>query len=336
MSFRILANKLCLTLNHLNQICKILSDSFFRLVLILFIFSLFTVLGQSNDFVDKCSKRAQKHSIFRSKSGEEICGKIHAKHKSVLLSVGDETVTRGAWPWLVAVYLNKNQGPSFRCGGNLISAKTVVTAASCFRTAERIYTAQDVILILGRHNIVNLMETGMKASQVEQLVIHSDYMSKDNSFDADIAIAILQERVEFTEYIRPICLWEGSDSLSNILGQFGTVIGWGKDGHGNIVARTPMRIRSQVVSEADCLRSSDTFRYITSKRTFCAGSRDGRGPCNGDSGDGMAFQINDKWFLRGIVSGILSDPITNSCNLAEYVVYTDAAKFISWIKLHMR
>lgn len=257
------------------------------------------------------------------------------KHNFVLLT-GGETVTRGALPWLVAVYLNKKQGPLFCCSGSLISAKTVVTAASCFRTAERIYTAPDVLLILGRHNILNWMETGMKASQVEKLVIHSDYMSKDNSLDADIAIAILQERVEFTEYIRPICLWEGSDSLSNIVGQFGTVIGWGKDGRGNIVAPTPIGIRSLVVSEAECLRSSDAFRYITSKRTFCAGNRDGRGPCNGDSGNGMAFKIHDKWFLRGIVSSTLTDQITYSCNLSEYVVYTDVAKFISWIKLHMR
>lgn len=252
------------------------------------------------------------------------------------LVVGGETVKRGAWPWLVAVYLNKASGPTFNCGGNLVSAKTVVTAAHCFRTSERIYTASEVVLFLGRYNIQNWNEAGFKAAPVEQIVIHSDYMSKDSSYDADIAVVIMQERVEFTEFIRPICLWELSDNLNTVVGQFGTVIGWGRDNMGHIVTPEPKQIMVPVVSEAECLRSSDTYRYITSQRTFCAGRLDNTGPCNGDSGGGMTFKRNNKWMLRGIVSAALADPIVNSCNLAQYVVFTDAAKFVSWIRLYMR
>lgn len=266
----------------------------------------------------------------------EVCGRPHAKNNFVSLVVGGETVTRGAWPWLVAVYLNKVVGPTFNCGGNLISAKTVVTAAHCFRTSERTYQASEVVLFLGRFNILNWMEAGVKAAQVEQIIIHSDYMVKDTSYDADIAVAIMRERVEFTEFIRPICLWEGSDSLNSVEGQMGTVIGWGRDGTGNIVTPEPKKINIPVVSEAECLRSSDTYRYITSQRTFCAGGRDGRGPCNGDSGGGMTFKVNNKWMLRGIVSAALADPIVNTCNLGEYIVFTDAAKFVNWIKSYMR
>ncbi len=237
---------------------------------------------------------------------------------------------------LVAVYLVKPIGPTFNCGGNLVSAKTVVTAAHCFRTSERTYQAHEITLFLGRHNIVNWMEPGVRAAQVEQIVIHSDYMTKDTSYDADIAVAIMRERVEFTEFIRPICLWEGSDSLNSVVGQMGTVIGWGRDNTGNIVTPEPKKINIPVVTEAECLRSSDTYRYITSQRTYCAGGRDGRGPCNGDSGGGMTFKINNKWMLRGIVSAALADPIVNTCNLGEYIVFTDAAKFVSWIRAYMR
>lgn len=250
--------------------------------------------------------------------------------------VGGETVARGAWPWLVAVYLNKAVGPTFNCGGNLISAKAVVTAAHCFRTSERTYQAHEVVLFLGRYNILNWMEAGVIAAQVEQIVIHSDYMAKDTSYDADIAVAVMKQRVQFTEFIRPICLWEGSENLNSVEGQWGTVIGWGRDGTGNIVTAEPKKISIPIVSEAECLRSSDTYRYITSERTFCAGGRDGKGPCNGDSGGGMTFKVNNKWMLRGIVSAALADPIINTCNLGDYVVFTDAAKFVNWIKLYMR
>lgn len=227
----------------------------------------------------KMFNKKKTSSFFRS---QIECGTPHVINNYVSLVVGGETVKRGAWPWLVAVYLNKAVGPSFNCGGNLVSAKTVVTAAHCFRTSERTYEASEVILFLGRYNILNWMEAGVKAAQVEQIVIHSDYMSKDSSYDADIAVVIMQKAVEFTEFIRPICLWEGSDSLNGVVGQYGTVIGWGRDGTGNIVTPEPKKINVPVVSEAECLRSSDTYRYITSQRTFCAGGRDGRGPCNGE------------------------------------------------------
>lgn len=97
----------------------------------------------------------------------------------------------------------------------------------------------------------------------------------------------------------------------------------------------PKKIDMPVVSEAECLRSHDIFRNITSNRTFCAGSRDGRGPCNGDEGDGMVFSKKNVWFLRGIVVGFLVDPITNACNLSEYFVLTDVAKFVDWIESYI-
>lgn len=243
---------------------------------------------------------------------------------------------RGTWPWLVAVYVQTASGLSFNCGGNLISGRTVVTAGHCLRRSERTYRPHEIILYLGRHNILDQKETGGTTAQVQEVLVHSDYMSKDTSYDADIAIVIMRKRVEFTEFIRPICLWDGADSISSIEGQFGTVTGWGRNGSANILSAEPKKISIPVVSEAECLRSSDTYRYITSQRTFCAGGRDDKGPCNGDSGGGMTFKINNKWMLRGIVSAALADPIENTCSLGEYVVFTDVAKFVTWIKSHMR
>ncbi|KAG4077814.1 hypothetical protein HA402_013748 [Bradysia odoriphaga] len=138
------------------------------------------------------------------------------------------------------------------------------------------------------------------------------------------------EKVEFIENIRPICLWEGDQSLEGIVGQFGTVAGWGGNGVNSLLTPEPKSIKMPIVSDVDCLRSSEAYRYITSQRTFCAGSRDGLGPCKRDEGSGMILKVNNKWMLRGIVSYILSDP-NYQCNLNDYVVFTDAAKFVSWI-----
>jgi len=39
----------------------------------------------------------------------------------------------------------------------------------------------------------------------------------------------------------------------------------------------------------------------------------------------------NKWFLRGLVSLSLQDPKTQSCDLANYVVFTDLSKLGDWI-----
>lgn len=55
--------------------------------------------------------------------------------------------------------------------------------------------------------------------------------------------------------------------------------------------------------------------------------------CNGDSGGGMFFKENDLYHLRGIVSlsvSLKDEPTV--CNPQHYVVFTDAARYLDWIK----
>lgn len=88
-----------------------------------------------------------------------------------------------------------------------------------------------------------------------------------------------------------------------------------------------------IVSQEECLRSNEAFYYYTSNRTFCAGNQDGTGPCNGDSGTGMYVydKILRKYYIRGIVSMSLKDPATRSCDLNNFIVFTDLTPFYGWI-----
>lgn len=86
------------------------------------------------------------------------------------------------------------------------------------------------------------------------------------------------------------------------------------------------------LSIQNCRSSRLEFSQLTSDKTLCAGTKKGTGPCNGDSGGGLYLRQGNRWSLRGIVSNSLKDPYTNSCNLKEYVVYTDTAKYLDWIK----
>lgn len=174
-------------------------------------------------------------------------------------------------------------------------------------------------------------EEGSQLSEVQSIEIFPDYKKITMSLDADIALVILKNAAEYSKYIRPICLWENDLSVAEIVGKSGTVVGWGSDGYGATVTATPRSIKIPIVSEVDCLRSSQAFATITSNRTFCAGRKDGYGPCHGDSGSGIALEQNHRIVLRGIVSAALSGPI-NSCDLSNYVIFTDVAQFLSWIQ----
>lgn len=60
--------------------------------------------------------------------------------------------------------------------------------------------------------------------------------------------------------------------------------------------------------------------------------------CNGDSGGGLVFPKpgsnanNPIWLLRGMVSISVALQNQFKCDAMHYVVYTDVAKYLDWIK----
>ena len=64
---------------------------------------------------------------------------------------------------------------------------------------------------------------------------------------------------------------------------------------------------------------------------LCAGGRDGVGPCNGDSGGGLFFEIGGVWYVRGIVSFAPNLDGVLKCDPTQYTVFTDVEKYLDWI-----
>ncbi|PSN37058.1 hypothetical protein C0J52_20890 [Blattella germanica] len=170
---------------------------------------------------------------------------------------------------------------------------------------------------------------------VEKVHIHPDYKSNDRKSEADLAIMILKDAVEYTIYVKPICLWIFSSDINQIVGQTGTVVGWGKDETGSSSAE-PHKVSMPIVSHGDCVLSNKEFFYYVTNRTFCAGMRDGTGPCSGDSGGGfmIGYEEGDvlRWYLRGVVHLSLYDRQNQQCDLQSYLIYTDVAVFMDWIR----
>lgn len=145
------------------------------------------------------------------------------------------------------------------------------------------------------------------------------------SFDADIAIITLEDPVQFTKYIQPICL--NPSNATN-----GIVVGYGKSEdltkeHENI----PKIIDTPIHDNANCFLKNHDLVDLSSNRTFCGGNGNGQGVCTGDSGSGLYVFSQQAFYLRGVVSSSLFS-FGQSCDVDTYSVFTDVNHFNGWIE----
>ncbi|XP_055377368.1 serine protease gd [Condylostylus longicornis] len=262
----------------------------------------------------------ENHSVL--KKLYETCGKMSRNLERNNKYKNGELI-RGSWPWLAAIYVNNYTSLTYICGGTIISKNIVLTAAHCFHIYQKKYNANEVLVFLGRHNLQNWNEDGSSISTIDNIFIHPDYDNNLSSYDADIAVVILKNSIKFGQYIRPACLWNDSEEFEYTENARGTLIGWGYNDF-NILSSLPKKLENYIVTNSKCIKDNKRYRNLISSRTFCAG---GDLPCAGHSGGGLMLYKNERWRLKGIVSGSLP----GSCKSNKFVIYTDVSKFLDWI-----
>uniref|UniRef100_A0A8C0H9Z8 Peptidase S1 domain-containing protein n=1 Tax=Chelonoidis abingdonii TaxID=106734 RepID=A0A8C0H9Z8_CHEAB len=130
--------------------------------------------------------------------------------------VGGADAPRGRWPWQVSIQRN---GQHF-CGGSLISAQWVVSAAHCFQLSALVSSYR---VNLGEYQLSNPSRCRI-SSPVSQIFVHPNYSSTWKS--ADIALLQLTEPVQYTNEILPVCLPGPSHSFPD--NHMCWVTGWGR------------------------------------------------------------------------------------------------------------
>lgn len=76
-------------------------------------------------------------------------------------------------------------------------------------------------VLLGVYNLDVKIERGTQQRDVEEIHVHPDWKVFNEKYDADIAIFVLSEIVDFTKYIRPICMPDDDppiDATGSIVG----------------------------------------------------------------------------------------------------------------------
>ncbi|XP_050087131.1 transmembrane protease serine 9-like isoform X2 [Anopheles aquasalis] len=255
------------------------------------------------------------------------CGQ--RKVDTVFLVHHGREAKEGHWPWHAAILHRYQSTFSYTCGGSIIDRNTILTAAHCLITPNGFIAVDRLSVQVGRTRLY-VGDGRSRSYEPDRFIIHPQF-EHDEVHD-DIALIKLATDIEFTDFIQPVCLWNRGVGESEFVGQVGSVVGFGLS-ETDEVSDYLREAQIPVVSFATCVESNrETFGQKLTKQMYCAGSRDGVSACNGDSGGGMFFELDNAWYVRGLVSFTPSRKGVAKCDPYEYTVYTDVAKYLDWIR----
>lgn len=116
---------------------------------------------------------------------------------------------------------------------------------------------------------------GLQEIKVKEIILHPDM--KLPQFYNDIALIKLDEKVTFGKFVRPACLYSGTDKSEN-----DTVIitGWGAKRFGEYFSDDQMKVEMEIYSNEEC--NTTIYQAVTSifdkgvEAQLCVGSHNER------------------------------------------------------------
>ncbi|MEY9995355.1 secreted trypsin-like serine protease [Streptomyces sp. V4I8] len=215
--------------------------------------------------------------------------------------VGGTTTTTTAYPFMMQITdASQNQF----CGGTLVSATKVVTAAHCM-VGE---TTSSVRVVGGR---TYLNGTNGTVSRVSDIWVHPDYT--DATEGNDVAVLTLSTSMPYTtaSYV------DSSDTGVYAAGTTARIIGWGTTSSNGSSSNQLRTATVPIVSNSSCASSYGSD--FLSSDMVCAGyTSGGVDTCQGDSGGPL--------IIGGVLAGITS--WGEGCAQAGYPgVYTRLTTF---------
>uniref|UniRef100_A0A2M4CZD7 Putative trypsin-like serine protease n=1 Tax=Anopheles darlingi TaxID=43151 RepID=A0A2M4CZD7_ANODA len=268
--------------------------------------------------------------LYTIESGlAQRCGQVQTLKQSLIF--GGATSAPGMWPWHVAIFHRESRrSTSYKCGGTIINKETVLTAHHCVVENQRPIAANRLIVRAGVFDL-DIRSKTIQEARVFDIISPEGASALD--FTDDIAILHMQNQFIYDDYVQPVCIRSIDQDISQLVGTFGTVVGWGRTEQ-DATSDALREAHIPVVSAEDCLRSNrDLFSQVLTTKVYCAGSRNGTSSCNGDSGGGMFFKMNGFWYLRGVTSfSEMDQKKSGICDSSSYVGYTDVAKYLDWLR----
>ncbi|XP_046956421.1 enteropeptidase [Lynx rufus] len=262
------------------------------------------------------SKQCLQDSLILLQCNQKPCGKKLVTRRVSPKIVGGNNAKEGAWPWVVALYYNGQ----LLCGASLVSNDWLVSAAHC--VYGRNVEPSKWKAILGLQMTSNLTSPHIVTRLIDQIVINPHYNKRIK--DSDIAMMHLDFKVNYTDYIQPICLLEENHVFPP--GRICSIAGWGRLIHQGPTANILQEANVPLLSNEKCQQQMP--EYNITENMVCAGYEEGGiDSCQGDSGGPLMCQENNRWFLAGVTSFGYQCARPNRPG-----VYALAPRFTEWIQ----
>ena len=286
--------------------------------------------------------RYGNHPARHLLSQEDTCGNALGKR-----IVGGQDADLGQYPWLVNLgYKQKGRpGTLYKCGGTLIGARYVLTAAHCVTQLPRSFSLASIRV--GEHDLKSdddCSDDGFccpapQDFDVEEVIFHESY-GKPKPFQNDIAVIKLSKDVIVNDCASPVCLPFNDDSEVYDTNRFGgeevetSVAGWGATtGTGRNPATTLQYLVVNVTDSQDCKSIYAERGGVLTPKQICAGGTPGKDSCVGDSGSGLMrdLLLPDAHFPKSYLIGVVSFGPRMCGTKGVPGVYTRVNSYLDWI-----
>uniref|UniRef100_A0A8C3TKW3 Transmembrane serine protease 15 n=1 Tax=Catharus ustulatus TaxID=91951 RepID=A0A8C3TKW3_CATUS len=244
------------------------------------------------------------------------CGKHLVTQNNGTKIVGGSDARREAWPWIVSLHFNLQPV----CGASLVSDEWLVTAAHCVYGTHLKPSRWQAVL--GLYDQSDVAQPPAAVRDIDRIIINPHYMKETK--DSDIALMHLQQKVQYTDYIQPICLPEKHQQF--LPGINCSIAGWGDLSSGGTPSNVLQEAVVPLLSNEKCQQQMS--KYNITENMVCAGyDMGGIDSCQGDSGGPLTSEDGDKWFLVGVTS------FGEGCARPQRPgVYARVTMFVDWIK----
>ncbi|CAG7647036.1 unnamed protein product, partial [Allacma fusca] len=263
--------------------------------------------------------QCKSRQVVRVTCQDLQCGIAPRAFTQAARIVGGANALPGEWPWQAALY----RDGEYQCGATLISSRWLLSAGHCFYHAQDDYWVARLGTLRRGATVLSPYE---QVVRITHIFLHPQY--KDVGFINDVSLLRLEHEVNFTDFVRPVCL-PGRDTKIRD-GRMCTVVGWGQLFEvGRVFPDTLQEVQLPLISTGEC-RKRTLFLplYKLTDEMFCAGfDRGGRDACLGDSGGPlMCSETDGRWSLYGVTSNGYGCARANRPG-----VYTKVASYLDWI-----